>query len=370
MKILHTADLHLGMKFAGYPEVQQELCEARFATLERLVETANAESCDLFIIAGDLFDRVGVAKRDIIRTAGILNRFEGKLVLVLPGNHDYLSPEPGEPWTTFRENSGDRVILLAEKRVYPLAHYNLAAAVYPAPCDAKHSSVNSLGWIGGTPREEKIAFQIGVAHGSLEGLSPDFDRQFYPMTREELLECGLDLWLLGHTHLPFPGKPGPRDRIFYSATPEPDGFDCRHGGHAWLIEIGEDKIISPALLSTGRYRFLHDRRELRTAGDLDRLENDYLLPAAREQLLKLKLTGRLAREEYERLPRIREQLRQNLFYLQWDATEITEEITPAMIEREFTAGSFPHRLLTELAREKADFEALQKAYHLLTELKQ
>lgn len=370
MKILHTADLHLGMKFAGYPEVQQELCQARFATLERLVETANAESCDLFVIAGDLFDRVGVAKRDIIQTVGILNRFEGKLVLVLPGNHDYLATEPGEPWTSFRENSGDRVVLLTEKRVYPLTHYNLDAAVYPAPCDAKHSSTNYLGWIGEIPRDEAIAVHIGVAHGSLKDLSPDFDRQFYPMTKEELEEIGLDLWLLGHTHLPFPSRPGDRDRIFYSATPEPDGFDCRHPGHAWLIEIGEDKKISPVLLTTGRYHFLHDQRELRTAGDLERLIDDYSLPAGREQLLKLKLTGQLAREEYDRLPGIREQLRQKLFYLQWDGAELSEEITPAMIEREFTAGSFPHRLLTELAQDKEDFEALQKAYHLLTELKQ
>jgi DNA repair protein SbcD/Mre11 len=370
MKILHTADLHLGMKFAGYPEVQQELCEARFATLEKLVETANGENCDLFAVAGDLFDRLGVAKRDIIRAAGILNRFEGKLVLVLPGNHDYLSAEPGEPWASFRENSGDRVILLAEKRVYQLDHYNLDAAVYPAPCDAKHSPDNYLGWIRKNSREEAIACHIGIAHGSLEGLSPDFDRQFYPMTREELEEAGLDLWLLGHTHLPYPPHPGPRDRIFYSATPEPDGFDCRHPGHAWIIEITEDKKISPVLLTTGRYRFLHDRRKIQTSGDLEQFIKDYSLPAGREQLLKLKLTGRLAREEYERLPEIREQLRKKLFYLQWDAAEITEEITPAMINREFTEGSFPHRLLTELAREEEDFEALQNAYHLLRELKQ
>ncbi len=369
MKILHTADLHLGMKFAGYPEVQRELSEARFATLEKLVETANAESCDLFLIAGDLFDRTGVAKRDILRAAGALNRFEGKLVLVLPGNHDYLAPEPGEPWTTFRENAGDRVILLAEKRVYPLAHYNLDAAVYPAPCEARHSPDNHLGWIREAAREEEAGFRIGVAHGSLEGLSPDFDRQFYPMTREELLECGLDLWLLGHTHLPFPGKPGPRDRIFYSATPEPDGFDCRHPGHAWIIEISGEGKISARLLTTGRYRFLHDRRELRTAGDLARLENDYQTPESQNLLLKLKLTGRLAREDYDRLPEIREKLRQNLFYLQWDGAELGEEITPAMIEREFTAGSFPHRLLSELARREEDGEALQKAYHLLTELR-
>ena len=369
LKIFHTADIHLGMKFAGYPEVQSELSEARFVALDTLVKKANEERCDLFVVAGDLFDRITVAKRDILRAAQILNQFEGKLVLVLPGNHDYLSPGTGEPWATFKENAGDRVLLLEGKRVYPLEHFNLDANIYPAPCDAKHSGDNYVGWIKDEPKDAGVTFHIGVAHGSLEGLSPDFNRQFYPMTRQELLESGLDLWLMGHTHLPFPEKPGLRDRIFYSATPEPDGFDCDHQGHAWIIEMDEDKKLSPTLMTTGTYRFFHDERELKSAGDLDRMEADYGVPGNDKLLLKLKLKGRLPREEYDRLPEVREGLNRNLFYLQWDSGDLTEEITPAMINREFTEGSFPHRLLTTLARDERDAEALQAAYRLLQEVR-
>jgi DNA repair exonuclease SbcCD nuclease subunit len=45
IKIFHTADLHLGMKFTrGYPEeVQQSLIQARFDTLRTIVEKANKE---------------------------------------------------------------------------------------------------------------------------------------------------------------------------------------------------------------------------------------------------------------------------------------------------------------------------------------
>ena len=45
MKILAAADLHLGMKFSGYPEVQAQLSGARFTALKRLIETANREDC-------------------------------------------------------------------------------------------------------------------------------------------------------------------------------------------------------------------------------------------------------------------------------------------------------------------------------------
>jgi len=43
IKIFHTADLHLGMRFAGYPEIQNELINARYETLEKMVAIANKE---------------------------------------------------------------------------------------------------------------------------------------------------------------------------------------------------------------------------------------------------------------------------------------------------------------------------------------
>ena len=60
LKIFHTSDLHLGMKFAGYPVVQKELTEARFKTLEKLVELSNHKKCNLFVVTGDLFESVSL----------------------------------------------------------------------------------------------------------------------------------------------------------------------------------------------------------------------------------------------------------------------------------------------------------------------
>src|SRR5512134_3850103 len=104
LRILHTADLHIGMKFArGYaPEVQEGLIEARFETLQTMIEAANTERCDLFVIAGDLFDSQRVSRKDILRAAAILKNFDGACALVLPGNHDYVQKGEGDLWTSFR----------------------------------------------------------------------------------------------------------------------------------------------------------------------------------------------------------------------------------------------------------------------------
>jgi len=54
-----------------------------------MVEVAMQEKCDLLVIAGDLFDSVKVQKPVVRKAAEILRRFDG-MVVVLPGNHDFV----------------------------------------------------------------------------------------------------------------------------------------------------------------------------------------------------------------------------------------------------------------------------------------
>jgi len=134
MKIFLTSDVHLGMKFAGYPDIQEQLVKARFDALRRCIEEANKHNCDAFIIAGDLFDRVSIAKKDIEKATAILGEFEGKLTAVLPGNHDYVTPGQEGLWSTFQNYSDNSVLVLDECKIYTLKHFDLDCNLYVAPC--------------------------------------------------------------------------------------------------------------------------------------------------------------------------------------------------------------------------------------------
>ena len=107
LRIFHCADLHLGLRFSRYPE---GLGEARFTSLEKMVERANAEACDLFIVAGDLFDTLQVPKRDLLRAAKIISRFD-RVACVLPGNHDFHSGESDDFWKHFELPEHGRLFL-------------------------------------------------------------------------------------------------------------------------------------------------------------------------------------------------------------------------------------------------------------------
>ncbi len=367
MKILAAADLHLGMKFSGYPEVQAELSGARFTALKRLIETANREECSLFLIAGDLFDRVTVSRKDIMRTTSLLNEFQGELVALLPGNHDFFS-SGGALWKNFSESAGDRVLLLKQQQVYDLQPYGLSVKLYAAPCSSKHSSVNGLaGFSPLKERDEKLLY-LGIAHGSLAGISFDSQGDYFPMTVEELEKLGLDLWVVGHTHNQYPAAEREEAAFIIPGTPEPDGFDCRHGGKAWLLEVAPDNKIKKKSLNTGTYRFSREDIEVDGNSDLEELFSRYREADMTNTLSDVNLSGRLPREKITMLRKLIKELEESLFRIRIDDSQVAEEITPDLVDHEFTQGSFPYLLLKGLI-EDGDPEALQAAYALLEEVR-
>ncbi|MEJ2633937.1 MAG: DNA repair exonuclease [Calditrichia bacterium] len=368
LKIFHTADVHLGMKFTrGYPAaVQQQLIEARFKTLHRMVNMANERDADLFAVAGDLIDNQKVAKKDIIRAAAILKDFSGKLVLILPGNHDFSLKDELNFWNIFKENMGENTLLLEEGRPYDLRQYDLNVMVYPGPCHGKHSRKNSIGWVAQAPKSPEIDFHLGMAHGSLDGLSPDFNADYFPMTREELRQSGVDLWLLGHTHIRYPAaERGQSERIFFPATPEPDGFDCAHPGYAWIIELDSGKEIKYESVKTGEFRFVTLEETVIHEQSIEKIVEKFKESDSGKTLLKLKLSGRIPGELFENIGKLIPRLGKMVLYLEADTSRLLRKISPEDIDREFTQDSFPHRLLTSLAAEGRNPLSLQIAYDLI-----
>jgi len=370
LRILLTADVHLGLKFSNYPQVQKELTEARFEALKKVVNAGNERQCDILVVAGDLFDHLRVSDRDVVEAAQILCGFQGKIVTVLPGNHDFIIRDERKLWHKFKTNAGDRVLVLEESKVYNLEQYDLNVNVYAAPCDAKHSGTNCIGWIKNEPKDSSIKYHIGIAHGSLLGVSPDPDKKFFPMSEEELSKTGLDLWLMGHTdRLQYPVQVGPLSRIFYPGTPEPNGFDCNHDGRVWILELNDEKDLNATSLKVGTYRFLHDEFNVSSGIDIKRLVEKYSTQEYATTLLKLKLRGYLPKEEFDSLKHLTENLKKYLCYIEVDDSDVRQEITYETIDREFTKDSFPHQLLNLLANESDGNEALQIAYEIIQEVR-
>lgn len=85
MRILHTSDLHLGIRV-----YERSLLEDQQLILSQIVEIAQREQTDVCLIAGDVFDRSVASEEAVTLFDDFLTRLKeaGQKVIVISGNHD------------------------------------------------------------------------------------------------------------------------------------------------------------------------------------------------------------------------------------------------------------------------------------------
>ncbi len=85
VKLLHTADWHLGKRLRDFP-----LLEEQTAVVEQVVELAQALAVDAVIVAGDVFDTANPGVEALRVWGSALDRLvaAGVSVFAIPGNHD------------------------------------------------------------------------------------------------------------------------------------------------------------------------------------------------------------------------------------------------------------------------------------------
>ena len=373
MKIFLTGDNHLGLKYASH-EKSAELAEARISAFEGMVHSANGEGCELFVIAGDLFDNTsGIAKREIRRLFAMLSEFHGT-VIVLPGNHDYYD-DSVEVWQNVKSLLPEfhNILLLTEYRPYEMEVDDRKVILYPAFCTSKHSQPgeNNLGWIRELNLTREDAVRIGIAHGAVEGETIDSEGSYFLMTREELEDIPVDVWLIGHTHVPFPGNLSDRElqnagRILNAGTHVQTDVSCNTEGLCFVIEIGEDKTVKAKKVKTGNLRFYRKNLSVNGRGLKEALQAE-LAGIGPDSVVDLILSGALPEEEYEARDQIITDALAGFLEGSYNDYQVSRRISAETIDREFAETSFSHHFLTELLEEPKE---AQLAYELLQTLKE
>lgn len=354
LRILHTADNHIGISFNQHPPaVRDHLLEERFVALENLVKTANQRQAHFFVVAGDLFDKVRLPKKTIARTVKILAGFEGEAVLVLAGNHDYYEGAESELWKSFRSAAeGTCVVALTESGPCDFSGDEFGVRFYACPCPSKHSREHTIGWVA---EAEKPAdtFHIGIAHGNLQGLGLDAGNNYFSMTSDDLRSAGLHTWLLGHIHVPSPA-PGTTGRppFFMPGIHTPDSVKCTHPGHAWWIELQDDGSCEYEQLTTGSVRFLRFSRVLNHADDIMKLQTQCEELDGAKTILDLQLTGRLRKEELTRLNELLKKLAPRFLHFTFEK-DVATVLDAAAISQRFPERTLPNALLKELLADDA-----------------
>lgn len=372
IRIFMTGDNHIGLKYASH-ENAGILAESRINAFAGMVEEANSEKCDLFVITGDLFENTySIPKKTVAAVVELLAGFHGT-VAILPGNHDYYDKD-AKLWQDFRSliSARDNIMLLTEYRPYDLTIGSEEVTLYPALCTSLHSAPgqNNLGWI----KEENIVsdsrFRIGIAHGAVEGETIDSEGQYFMMKRAELESIPVDAWLIGHTHVPFPreltDEYAPCDRILNAGTHVQTDVSCNTEGLCFIVEISDDKKIRARKFNSGSLRF-YRREVVLSAGKMEEILDRELSGIGDTSVVDLVLSGAVSFEEYRDRHDIIEKRLSRFVEGTYSDSALSELISPELISTEFPETSFSAGLLTALLD---DPKEAQLTYEMLKSLRE
>lgn len=373
IKIFATGDNHIGMKFVNHAS-SDVLCERRIRAFEGMVEVANKENCGLFVITGDMFENnTQIQKADIKKLLAILSDFHGT-VAVLPGNHDYYDADK-KLWRDFNAELAvyDNVMLLTDYRPYRLTVCEDEVVLYPALCKSLHSEPgnNNLGWIKEENMPRDGAYRIGIAHGAVEGEALDREGSYFVMTRKELESIPVDVWLIGHTHVPFPRDLEENEytaggKIFNAGAHVQTDVSCNTDGECFIIEIDEDKTVRAKKYVSGNVLFVR-RNVSVSAGGFERGLKDALADIPDEAVVDIFLKGAVDKDEYDEREDIIERVLARFIEGTYHDIELSKLITRELIETEFPETSFSAGLLKTLLD---DPKEAQLAYELLMSVKE
>ena len=215
---------------------------------------------------------------------------------------------------------------------------------------------------------------IGMAHGAIEGVTPDMQKEYFLMTGPELQAIPMDVWLVGHTHIPYPGGLSEDEeiggyRIFNAGTHAQTDLHNNTRGYGFIISV--DKQGDKAQVSAKKYQsgtiFFYDIAVRVSSAEGDSLEallQEKLDPLEAESVVRLTVTGSVFSEEYSRRRELYKKYCDR--FLSWELRddELHEEITLDRVREEFAESSFAAKLMEAL---QGDQTELQMAYELLQE---
>ncbi len=274
MKIIHTADIHIGSALKGLPSDKSALRKAEILDgFRRLCAYAKKESVSAVLIAGDLFDEKATPRyirREVF--AAIASASPVRFFYAL-GNHDGefdLTDEPPNNLFTFSQSRA-------------FQSYDLGEGICITGIDAENLSPAAFSSLTLLPEN----YNIVMMHGDIRGEIP------LPRLQNRFI----DYLALGHIHKPaLQCERLDRRGVYrYCGCLEGRGFDEVGDRGFFLLEIKDGVLLQEKFLSFATRKTVEARVDISDCNTYFEVENAVLKSldgVSERNLVKIVLCGR------------------------------------------------------------------------------
>lgn len=355
VKIVHTADLHIGSHYTATPEISQLRKQEQLENLRHIIKICHEQGAELLLIAGDLFETVRVDEQLLAEVQDILE--DDRLnVFISPGNHD-----PAVPDSSYMD--GD----------WPLNVHIFKGGPECVEIPEKNICVWGLGFQH-TVEPESLLTDIAPKSGCINilvmhsELVPDNDSasRFNPVTPETLAACGMDYCALGHKHnvaVPSEGN----YKYLYSGCPFGRGFD-EQGDKGVLFGSVGSGFAKMRYISCGDRQYHSDRIDVsgcEIADDYVEVICDELSRQYGENytndIYDLTVFGELAKGVLPDIPLIKKRLMEKIHYVRLTDITTTELDIEMLMKDGSLKGAFVRTIVGRMNKDEKNRDKYLRA---------
>lgn len=302
LRIIHTADIHIGTPFTGAGLKPDKIRERRADLLDvtqRICQLVREHRADILLVAGDLFEEDYVSNTEIVRAFNFFRDLAPVPVVISPGNHDPF--RTSSPYSL--EELPENVFVFKNEKIERLTLNELKLDVFGYGFNANHNYTQP--WQGFRITENSNKHRnVILTHGAAFKNNTGHAGSYGPVEIKDLENCGADYVALGHYHKKSIIVTDPFSRSVRAAYPgSPESLKAGDAVDHIVLQIDIDYGTGQAEVEeiiTGKRKSLTCKIDVSGINKLSELDTTILKvltsPESRDNLVDIILTGKLCPE--------------------------------------------------------------------------
>ena len=370
IKILHTADLHLGKDFKGLGGFGEELRETIKHTFSKIIDLALERKIDLLLISGDLFNSNKVSSKLVGYVVDELRRLNGIPTCIIPGTHDCYDSN-----SVYRRNEFTNDL----ENIFIFRNSTPTTKIFERLNVVIHGKANITNLGSESPLKDLKAnkdmmFNIALAHGAIK-IEGKYNPDEYVIDPKEIENSGMDYIALGHWHKCAEySSDKTKTKAWYSGSPETLQFEDRDESGCVLLVSLDENNCRVEKREMGRYSWQELNIDTSIYPPSAQLTQQILNYKGENKIVRVYLEGIISPDNSIDFSELEEELKNHFAFLKIDSSNVHPDI-PINLDSLFPQGTIGHNFVQSLkieiensSQERKEIleEALRKGVALLS----